>query len=128
VVSTPRAIQGLIIFSAALGVAFLWLVYGLVPASVFDFVAFGWALFVVDGVLTFVRPLASYYLGFVLSLVALAATLTEPAHYSLVQSGNFSATVVIISGSVAEVLLIALVPYHLLSERRKGKWAWPGAK
>jgi hypothetical protein len=121
----PRVIQGLIIFSALLGVAFLWQAYSLLPSDVFEVLSFGWFLFVVDSILTFVRPLASYVLGLILALVALSETLSQPAHYALVENGNVPATLTLVSGSVAQALLILFVGYYLVARRRKDPWAWP---
>ena len=123
----PRMIQGLIIFSALLGVAFLWQAYPLLPSEVFDILAFGWFLFVVDSVLTFVRPLASYVLGLVLALIALSQTLSQPEHYALVESGNLPATLTLVLGSAAQALLIVFIGYYLLARRKKDPWAWPSA-
>lgn len=126
--SLPRAIQGLILFSTLLGVLFLWQAYPLLPAIAFDIVAFGWMLFVVDSILTFLRAKASYYLGLVLAVAALGETLSQPEHYALVEEGNLAATVTLVLGSVSQALLIVLVGYYLISERRKDPWSWPGAK
>jgi hypothetical protein len=123
-----RGIQGLILFSAVLGVFFLWQAYPLLPGEVFDILTFGWFLFVVDGALTFVRPRASYYLGLALAVIALGETLSQPEHYALVESGNLPATVTLVLGSAAQALLIVLVCYYFVSERRRDPWAWPGAK
>ncbi|HEY6282751.1 MAG TPA: hypothetical protein VIW22_02375 [Nitrososphaerales archaeon] len=87
-----RAIQGLILFSTILGAFFLWQVYPLLPALAFDLVAFGWVLFLLDSILTFVKPRASYYLGLVLGLVTLGETLSQQTHYALIASGNLTAT------------------------------------
>ena len=122
-----RAIQGLIIFSTVLGVFFLWQVYALLPALAFDFVAFGWVLFLIDSILTFVKPRVSYYLGLVLGLLALGETLSQPSHYELVASGNLTATATLVLGSAAQALLIALTAYYVLARRRQDPWAWPGA-
>jgi len=127
-VSAARAIQGLIIFSTALGVFFLWQAYPLLPGDVFDFLAFGWLLFLVDSLLTLVRPRASYYLGLVLAVVALSETLTQPEHYALVENGNVPATVILVVGSIAQALLIGSVVWFVVSKRRKDPWAWPGAE
>ncbi|MDA4120096.1 MAG: hypothetical protein OK436_05870 [Thaumarchaeota archaeon] len=126
-IGVTRAIQGLILFSTVLGVFFLWQVYPLLPAFAFDFVAFGWVLFLVDGILTFVRPRASYYLGLVLGLFALGETLSQRAHYSLITSGNLTATATLVLGSAAQALLVTLVVYYVAARRRKDPWAWPGA-
>jgi hypothetical protein len=124
----PRIIQGLILFSALLGVAFLWQAYPLLPGGVFDILAFGWFLFVVDSVLTFVRPLVSYILGLVLALVALSETLSQPAHFALVESGNLPATLTLVLGSAAQALLILFIGFYLIARRRKDPWAWPSAE
>jgi len=127
-VSASRAIQGLIIFSAVLGVFFLWQAQPLLPTDVFEILTLGWLLFVVDSILTFVRPRISYYLGLVLAVVALSETLTQPEHYALVENGNVPATIILVLGSVAQALLIGFVIWFIISERRKDPWAWPGAE
>ncbi|HKT22239.1 MAG TPA: hypothetical protein VJR06_06520 [Nitrososphaerales archaeon] len=121
-----RAIQGMILFCTLFGVAFLYEVYPVLPSFVFDAVAFGWVLFVVDSALTFVRPNASYYLGLVLAVVAFGATVSQPEHYALIASGDVAATVTIIVGSAAEVILAVLVILFVLSGRKGDPWAWPG--
>lgn len=125
--SLQRAIQGLILFSTLLGVVFLLQARFVLPPDVFYFVASGWALFVVDSVLTFVRPALSYYLGAVLAAAALFETLSQPAHFALVTSGNLLASVTIILGSIAEGLLVIFAGYYIVvSRRKKDPWAWPG--
>lgn len=126
VVSLPRMIQGLIIFSTVFGVAFLWEVYPILPPVVFDGVAIGWVLFAVDSILTFIRPKISFYLGIALAVIALTATLSQPEHYALVASGNIPATVTIVVGSFAEALLIILGVAYLMKSRKSDPWAWPG--
>jgi len=128
VIAVTKVIQGLILFSAVLGVFFLWQAYPLLPSDVFYALTFGWSLFVVDSALTFVRPRISYYLGLVLAVLALGETLSQPEHYALVESGNVVATVILVLGSAAQALLIAFVLYHLVSERKEDPWAWPGAE
>ena len=127
-VSLARAIQGLIVFSTVLGVFFLWQAYPLLPGDVFDILAFGWLLFLVDSLLTLARPTASYYLGLVLAVVALSETLTQPEHYALVENGNVPATVILVVGSIAQALLIGSVVWFVVSKRRKDPWSWPGAE
>jgi len=122
----PRVIQGLIVFSTVLGAVFLWQAYPVLPTDAFGFVAFGWVLFVIDCILTFVRPLASYYLGVVLAVVALGSTLSEPAHFTLVESGNLLASATIVLGSAAEILLAATGVYYLLTRRRTKLQREPG--
>jgi hypothetical protein len=121
-----RAIQGVILFATVFGIAFLYEVYPVLPSFVFYTVATGWVLFVIDSVLTFVRPKASYYLGLVLAVLAFGATVSQPAHYSLVASGNIPATLTIFVGSGAELLLIFLVLAYVITGRKKESWAWPG--
>ena len=127
-VSVARVIQGLILFSTVLGVFFLWQAHPLLPGDVFEILTFGWLLFLVDSVLTFVRPKVSYYLGLVLAVVALSETLTQPEHYALVENGNVPATIILVLGSVAQALLIGAVVWFIFSERRNDPWAWPGAE
>jgi hypothetical protein len=123
-----KAIQGLILFSTVLGVFFLWQAQPLLPSDVFYFLVFGWGLFVIDSALTFLRPRLSFYLGLILAVLALGETLSQPEHYQLVESGNVTATIILVLGSVAQALLIAFVLYHLISERKKDPWSWPGAE
>ena len=118
-----RLIQALILFSTLFGVAFLYEVYPVLPSFVFYSVAFGWVLFVVDSGLSFVRPKASYYPAFVLSLVAFGATVSQPQHYALIASGDIPATLTIIIGLAVELLLMALVLVFVLTERKKDPWA-----
>ncbi len=115
-------------FSTLLGLAFLWEVNGILPGPVFDFVAVGWALFVVDSVLTFIRPVASYYLGLALAALALASSLPQSAHYALVESGLSFQAATFVAGSASQVLIIVLVIYRFLRGRKRDEWAWPGAK
>ena len=124
----PRVIQGLIIFSTVLGVVFLWQALPLLPPDAFGFVAFGWVLFVVDSCLTFFRPMFSYYLGIVLAVMALGATLSQPAHFALVGSGALLASATIILGSLAEVLLVVIGAYYVIAQRMKDPWGLPGAE
>jgi len=98
------------------------------PPDVFYVLTFGWVLFVLDSALTFLRPKVSYYLGLILAIVALSQTLSQPAHYALVESGDLPATIILVLGSVAQALLIISVVYYLVSSRRKDPWAWPGAE
>lgn len=108
-----RAIQGLILFADVFGVAFLNEVYPVLPSFVFDSLAIGWVLFVVDGALTFIRPKVSYYLGLVLALVAFISTVSQPQHYALVASGDIPATITLVIGSATELMLIgAVILYH----------------
>ncbi len=126
--SVARVIQALIIFSTVLGVFFLLEAQPLVPPGVFAILATGWVLFLADSILTFFRPRFSRYLGLVLGVVALSETLSQPEHYALVENGNIPATVIIVLGSVAQALLIGFVLYHVVSERRKDPWSWPGGE
>jgi hypothetical protein len=115
--SMGRAIQAVIVFSTLLGVVFLWQVDGLVPPPVFDFVATGWVLFVIDCALTFVKPRASYALGLVLALLALATSLPESAHYAFIQEGAVLPAAIFLTGTGAQLLLIGLVSYYFVSGR-----------
>ena len=126
--SAAKVIQALILFSAILGVFFLWQAQPLLPPNVFDILTLGWLLFVVDSVLTFARPRISYYLGLVLSIIALSETVTQPEHYALIENGNVPATIILVLGSAAQALLIGSVLWYIVSEHRKDPWAWPGAE
>ncbi|MDG6988881.1 MAG: hypothetical protein JRN21_06095 [Nitrososphaerota archaeon] len=126
--SIQRAIQVSILFATLFGVPFLVEVYPVLPAFVFDSVAFGWVLFVADSALTFVRPRASYYLGLVLAAVALLVTWSQPEHLRLIEGGDLVAAATIVIGTIAEVAIIGLTAYFLASGSRKDPWAWPGKR
>ncbi len=116
---TGRAIQALVIFSTLLGVLFLAQAYVQVPSTVFDIVAAGWVLFVVDSLLTFFRPTVSYYLAFVLAILALGSSLPQSAHYAFIANGELLSSATFLVGSLAQVLLVVLVPYHFIKARRR---------
>ena len=116
--STHRVIQVLVILSVLLGVALLVQVYGVVPSWLFLSVSIGWGLFVVDTVLTFVRPRISYYLAFALAVLAFASSVPQTAHYAFIQQGLLLPSATFVLGSTIQVLLIVIVPYHLLKTRR----------
>lgn len=123
----PKAIQGLILFSTLLGAFFLHEVQPpVLPSTVFDFLAVGWVLFLVDSLLTFVSPKISYYLGVVLAVIALLSTVSQPEHYQLIMSGNVPASATLFLGTGAEVLLILFGGYFILTQRKEDPWAWPG--
>jgi hypothetical protein len=100
-------------------VVFLILVWGLVPAVVFDFVAVGWVLFVADCALTLVKPRVAYALAFVLALLALSSSLPQGAHYAFIEEGLVLPSAIFILGTVAQVLLLVLVPSYFLRQRRR---------
>jgi hypothetical protein len=93
-------------------------VYGVVPSWLFLSVSIGWGLFVVDTVLTFVRPRISYYLAFALAVLAFASSVPQTAHYAFIQQGLLLPSATFVLGSTIQVLLIVIVPYHLLKTRR----------
>lgn len=96
-------------------------VYGVLPADIFDFVATGWVLFIIDSVLTFTNPKVSYYMAFVLAILALFSSLPESAHYTFIENGVLLPAATFILGSLAQVLLVVFVPYHFIKERRAGR-------
>ncbi|MDV3277382.1 MAG: hypothetical protein LYZ69_02805 [Nitrososphaerales archaeon] len=119
--ATGRIVQYLVIFSTVLGVVFLAQVYGVLPANVFDFVAIGWVLFVIDSILTFTNPKVSYYMAFVLAILALFSSLPESAHYTFIENGVLLPSATFILGTLAQVLLLIFVPYHFIKERRTAR-------
>lgn len=123
-----KAIQGLIIFSAVLGALFLWEARPLLPASVFDFILVGWALFVLDAGLTFVKPVPAYYLGLVLAVLTLASSLPQPAHYAFLQDGQYLAAATFLAGTAAQFVLIPSVLYYAVSSRRASRGAGPATQ
>lgn len=119
--SVGRTVQALILSATVLGVGLLFEIQPLVPAAVFDTVSVGWVLFVLDSVLTFVRPVPSYYLGLVLSVLGLSSSLTESAHWAFIQEGQLVPSTIFVAGSVIQVLIVVLVSYRTLAAvRRRG--------
>lgn len=127
-VQTGKAIQALIVASTILGVGLLIEINSVVPPEVFDFIALGWALFVVDSLLTFVRPTISYYLGLILAVLGLSASLPQSAHWAFIENGLLIPSAIFVTGSAFQVLIIALVVYYSIKVRRSDKWSWPSAK
>lgn len=116
---TAEAIKWLVYFSVALGVVFLVQAYSLLPADVFDFIATGWALFVVDAVLLSFRPALAYYLAFALAVLALASSLPQSAHYAFIEAGEVLPSLTFILGSAAQALLVVFVPLNEWQSRRR---------
>jgi hypothetical protein len=114
-----RVIQALVILSVILGVLFLAQAYSLVPTFVFEFVAVGWALFVLDAVLTFVRPRLAYGLALVLALLALSSSLPQSSHWGFVANGDLLPAFTFLAGSAIEVVLILVVVYYFTATRKK---------
>lgn len=104
--------------STLLGLLFLVQAYSVLPPEALTFVVVGWVFFAVDSVLTFFRPKASYYLAFVLAGLALGSSLPQTAHYAFIANGELLPSTTFILGSVAQILLLVLVPYHFLRARR----------
>lgn len=117
--SIGRVIQGLIILSALLGILFLVQVYGVLPQNAFVFVFVGWVMYVIDSVMTFVRPTVSFYFGFVLAAITLSSSLPQSAHYSFIMSGQLLPSTTFLLGTLAQLLILVLVPYYALKGRRR---------
>ncbi len=120
-----RWIQCLILASVALGAGFLLEVQPLLPPAVFDFITAGWALFVVDGLLTFLRPRVSYYFGSALAALALASSLPQSTHWQFIAQGEVLPSLVFVGGSSMQVAIIALVAYYVIRLLRHDQWSWP---
>ena len=116
-VSPEKTVRALIYFSVALGVVFLAQAYDILPPAVFGIIATGWALFVVDAALTFVSTRYSFYLAFLLAVLALGSSLPQGAHYSFIEAGEVLPSATFILGSLAQVLLIIFVPYYFYRRR-----------
>ncbi len=115
---TGRLIQALIIACSLLGAALLVEIHMLVPTFVFDFISAGWVCFVLDSILTFVRPRASYYFGLLLSGLGLAASLPQGTHWSFIEDGMVVPSAIFISGSLMQGAIIVLVVYYHLVRQR----------
>lgn len=85
----------------------------------FEFVAFGWVLFIVDAALTFVRPRASYALALVLAILALVSSLPQSAHWAFIANGDLLPAATFLAGSAVQVVLAILVVYYFARARMK---------
>ncbi len=116
---TGKAIQASVFLSVILGILFLVQAYNVVPSFVFEFVAVGWVLFVIDGVLTFLRPRESYALALVLAILALGSSLPQSSHWAFIGNGDILPAFTFLAGSVVQVVLIILVVYYFAVGRRR---------
>lgn len=114
-----KAIQALVFLSVILGVLFLAQAYNAVPSLVFEFVAVGWVLFVVDAALTLVRPRLAYGFALVLAILALASSLPQSSHWGFVSAGDLLPAFTFLAGSAIEVVLILVALYYFLVARKK---------
>ena len=112
-----RAIQACVLLSVVLGILFLAQAYGLVPSFVFEFVAVGWVLFVIDAIITFVRPRVSYALALVLAVLALGSSLPQSSHWAFIANGDLLPAFTFLAGSAVQVVLILLVVYYFAKGR-----------
>jgi hypothetical protein len=93
--------------------------YGVVPSFVFDFVAIGWVLFVVDAVLTFLYPRPAYVFALALAVLALASSLPQSSHWGFVVNGDVLPAFTFLAGSAVQVVLVVLVPYYFVTSRKR---------
>ena len=114
-----KFIQALVLLSVLLGALFLAQAYSQVPSFVFEFVAVGWVLFIIDAALTFVRPRASYAFALVLALLALASSLPQSTHWAFVANGDVLPAATFLAGSAVQVILAVLVVYYFVRARMK---------
>jgi len=129
-------IQALILASTLLGICLLVEINSLVPPFVFDIVSVGWVCFVIDSVLTFVEPTASFCLGLILSVLGLGASLPQSTHWQFIEEGLFVPSAIFIAGSIMEMAIVVLAAYYLVglytnrnrAISRRGGFAFPGAQ
>jgi hypothetical protein len=114
-----KAIQVSVLLSVVLGVLFLVQAYGVVPSFVFEFVAVGWVLFVVDAVLTFRYPRPAYALALFLAVIALVSSLPQSSHWAFIANGDVLPASTFLAGSAVQVVLVVLVLYYFLVAGRK---------
>ena len=106
-------------FSVVLGVVLLVQIYGLLPSSVFYSILGGWLAYLVTAVVIAKGRRIGYPVVVVLAVLTLAVSLPQPAHYSFVSNREILAAVTFITGSAVQVLLSVLVPFFLISERKR---------
>ena len=119
VVRLGKAIQASVFLSIILGVLFLVQAYSALPSFVFQVVAVGWVLFVVDGALTFLRPVISYVLAFILAILALGSSLPQSTHWAFVANGDMLPAFTFLAGSAVQVALLFLVAGYFVARRAR---------
>ena len=115
-----RAVAALVYASAALGVVFLAVAYGLIPGWLFYSIMGGEFAWIVCAVATVRRASWAPYLALVLALVTLSVSLPQPAHYTFAENGQLVAFAIFAGGSALEVALIVAVALRFVKGRGRG--------
>ena len=113
-----RAIDLLVYLSVVLGLALLPQLYVLVPVWLFYSVLVGWFAYLLVAIGVAMDHELAYPLAFVLSMLTLAVSLPQPAHYSFASEGMWLATFTFALGSVLQIALLVLVPVYLIRKRK----------
>jgi len=112
-----HAIDLLVYLSVALGLALLPQLHVLVPAWLFYSVLAGWFAYLLVAIGVATDHELAYPLEFVLSILTLAVSLSQPEPYSFASEGMWLATFTFAMGSVLQAALLILIPIYLIKRK-----------
>ena len=115
-----KAIAWLVYASAALGVLFLYVLYGTpgIPGFLFPSILAGEVIWLVCAFAISRRLRWAPYLAVVLAVITLGVSLPQPTHYDFEQSGQVVAFLVFSVGSALQFVLIVAVALFIYRSRR----------
>jgi hypothetical protein len=121
VATLEKAIAWLVYSSVALGVLFLYVLYGTpgIPGFLFPSILGGEVVWFVCAVAISRRARWAPYMAVVLALITLAISLSQPTHYSFAVTGQVVAFLIFSGGSVIQFALIASVALFVFRSRRR---------
>ena len=116
-----KAVAWLVYSSVILGVLFLYVLSGTpgIPAFLFPSILGGEVIWLVCAVAISRRARWAPYMAFVLALITLVISLSQPTHYAFAETGQIVAFLIFTGGSVLQVALIAAVSLFVYRSGKK---------
>jgi hypothetical protein len=111
-----KAIDSLVYASVALGLLFIYGASTLVPSWLLVSIIVGEVAYAAAAIAVARGFRAAYYAVVVLALIVLVISLPQPGHYAFASDGQVGAFLIFGTGSVLQICLLILIPFHL---RRK---------
>ena len=114
------AISWLVYASVALGVLFLYVLYGTpgIPNFLFPSILAGEIVWFLCAVAISRRVRWAPYMAVVLAVITLAVSLSQPTHYTFAETGQIVAFLIFTGGAVLQFVLLAAVALFLFRSRR----------
>jgi len=121
VATLEKAVAWLVYSSVALGVLFLYVLYGTpgIPSFLFPSILGGEVIWLVCAVAISRRARWAPYMAFVLALITLVISLSQPTHYAFAETGQIVAFLIFTGGSVLQVALMAAVSLFVYRSGKK---------